>query len=64
MVFIPGNQCFGKGVLCRFHHERVKDNGLPKSKKINIAFSFAPFKEKPYFCVPFESKGERNRINE
>jgi len=47
-----------------FHHESIKDNGLAKSKKINITFSFARFKEKPYFCVPFESKGERNRINE
>jgi hypothetical protein len=58
MVFIPAYQGFSKGVLRRFLHESIKDNGLPKSKKINIAFSFAPFKEKPYFCVPFESKGD------
>jgi hypothetical protein len=56
MVFIPCNQGFGKGVLVGFLHESIKDNGQPKSKKINITFSFAPFKEKPYFCVPFESK--------
>jgi hypothetical protein len=38
---------------------------LPNSrKKINITFSFAPFKEKPYFCVPFESKRGRKRIDE
>jgi hypothetical protein len=58
MTFIPGNQCFSKGVLSSFLHESIKDSGLTKSKKINITFSFAPFKEKPYFCVPFESKGE------
>jgi hypothetical protein len=47
-----------------FFHSLFKDSWPIRSKKINIAFSFAPFKEKPYFCVPFESKRERNKIND